>query len=213
MADHLQATLVERALQMALGRRSPHGDVLHHSDQGSQYTSTRVQSLRAKHHIQVSMKGGGTCSDHAPMASFIGTLTTAFADARFAPRADARQAIFEYIDVWDNRQRLHSSLGYLSPVAFEQRQADEMKTVRSNGARSLSLSTLRRTQLLEQIVAEITCANDDDDDDNDDSNDDDRCHTTGGAVVVAAAGNSGDSMPQYPAAEAVEGTVAVAAST
>ena len=74
---------------------------------------------------------------------------------------------------------------------------------------NLSLGTLRRTQLLEQIVAEVACANDDDDDDDDD----DRCHTTGGAVVVAAAGNSGDSMPQYPAAEAVEGTVAVAAST
>jgi len=76
---------------------------------------------------------------------------------------------------------------------------------------NLSLGTLRRTQLLEQIVAEAACVNDDDDDD--DNDDDDRCRTTGGAIVVAAAGNSGDSTPQYPAAEAVEGVVAVAAST
>lgn len=79
---------------------------------------------------------------------------------------------------------------------------------------NLSLGTLRRTQLLERIVAEVACINDDDDDNNDDDNgdDDDRCRVAGGAVVVAAAGNSGDSTPQYPAAEAVDGVVAVAAS-
>lgn len=79
---------------------------------------------------------------------------------------------------------------------------------------NLSLGTLRRTQLLERIVAEVACI-DDDDDNNDDDNgdDDDRCRVAGGAVVVAAAGNSGDSTPQYPAAESVDGVVAVAAST
>lgn len=76
---------------------------------------------------------------------------------------------------------------------------------------NLSLGTLRRTQLLERIVAEVACVNDDDDDDGDD--DDDRCRVAGGAVVVAAAGNGGDSTPQYPAAESVDGVVAVAAST
>ncbi len=83
------------------------------------------------------------------------------------------------------------------------------------GVINLSLGTLRRTQLLEQIVAEVACVNDDDngDDDDDGNDDDDRCRTTGGAVVVAAAGNGGDSTPQYPAAEVVDGVVAVAAST
>lgn len=74
---------------------------------------------------------------------------------------------------------------------------------------NLSLGTLRRTQLLERIVAEVACMNDDDDDDDDDN----RCRVAGGAVVVAAAGNGGDSTPQYPAAESIDGVVAVAAST
>lgn len=79
---------------------------------------------------------------------------------------------------------------------------------------NLSLGTLRRTQLLERIVAEVACVNDDDDDDDDDGDDDDnRCRVAGGAVVIAAAGNGGDSTPQYPAAETVDGVVAVAAST
>jgi len=130
MANHLQATLVEGALQMALGRRTPDGDLLHHSDQGSQYTSTLVQTLLAEHHIQVSMNGVGNCYDNAPMESFIGTLKTECADAPFATRAEARRAIFEYLAVWYNRHRLHSSLGYVSPAAFEQQYADEIKTVR-----------------------------------------------------------------------------------
>ncbi len=130
MADHMQATLVESAVQMALGRRTLDGDLLHHSDQGSQYTSTRVQTLLAAHHIQVSMNGVGNCYDNAPMESFIGTLKTECASAPFATRAEARQAIFEYLEVWYNRQRLHSSLGYVSPATFEQQYADEIKTVR-----------------------------------------------------------------------------------
>ncbi|MCZ7542260.1 MAG: IS3 family transposase [Anaerolineae bacterium] len=130
MADHLRATLVESALQMALGRRTPDGNLLHHSDQGSQYTSTWVQTLLAQHHIQVSMNGVGNCYDNAPMESFIGTLKTECADAPFATRAEARRVIFEYLEVWYNRQRLHSSLGYVSPAAFDQQYADEIKTVR-----------------------------------------------------------------------------------
>lgn len=130
LADHLRATLVEQALQMALGRRFPEGNLLHHSDQGSQYTSERVQTLLAAHHIQVSMSGVGNCYDNAPLESFIGTLKTECATEPFATRLVARQAIFEYIEVWYNRQRLHSSLGYLSPAAFERQYADEIKTVR-----------------------------------------------------------------------------------
>jgi putative transposase len=119
MADHLQATLVEQALLMAFGRRYPLGDLVHHSDRGSQYTSALIQALLADQHIQVSMSGVGNCYDNAPMESFFGRLKTECATAPFATRAAARLIIFEHIEVWYNRQRLHSSLGYLSPATFE----------------------------------------------------------------------------------------------
>jgi putative transposase len=132
MADHMQATLVELALLMALGRRLPDldGDLLHHSDQGSQYTSALVQALLAQHHIQVSMSGVGNCYDNAPMESFIGKLKTECASYQFATHREARQVIFEHIEVWYNRHRLHSSLGYTSPAAFEQQYFLDTNTVR-----------------------------------------------------------------------------------
>ena len=130
MADHMRALLVEDALKMALGRRLPGPGLLHHSDQGSQYTSNQIRALLAAHHIEVSMSDVGNCYDNSPMESFIGTLKTECADYRFATRAEARQAIFEYIEVWYNRQRLHSSLGYLSPAEFEQQYFYPLKTVR-----------------------------------------------------------------------------------
>jgi putative transposase len=129
MADHLHATLVEHALLMALGRRHPAADLLHHSDQGSQYTSALIQALLADQHIQVSMSGVGNCYDNAPMESFFGRLKAECATASFASRAEARVVIFEHIEVWYNRQRLHSSLGYLSPATFE-RHYYETKSVR-----------------------------------------------------------------------------------
>ena len=119
--EEMIATLVEQALLMALGRRYPTAGLLHHSDQGSQYTSALIQSLLADHHIQVSMSGVGNCYDNAPMESFFGRLKAECALSPFATRAETRLIIFEHIEVWYNRQRLHSSLGYLSPAAFEQR--------------------------------------------------------------------------------------------
>lgn len=129
MADHLQATLVEQALLMALGRRRPTEDLLHHSDQGSQYTSALILSLLDDHQIQVSMSGVGNCYDNAPMESFFGRLKSECATIPFTTRAEARLVIFEHIEVWYNRQRLHSSLGYLSPATFEQHYY-ETNTVR-----------------------------------------------------------------------------------
>jgi len=129
MADHLHATLVEQAVLMALGRRRPTADLLHHSDQGSQYTSTLIQTLLADHHIQVSMSGVGNCYDNAPMESFFGRLKAECPTAVCRTRAAARLIVFEHLEVWYNRRRLHSSLGYLSPAAFEQRYY-ENKTVR-----------------------------------------------------------------------------------
>jgi transposase InsO family protein len=121
MAAQLHATLVEQALRLALGRRHPTGDLMHHSDQGSQYTSDLIRDLLAEHHIQVSMSDVGNCYDNAPMESFFGRLKTECASTPFATHAHARLVIFEHLEVWYNRQRLHSSLGYLSPAAFEQR--------------------------------------------------------------------------------------------
>ena len=129
MAEHMEASLVEQALLMALGRRLPDPGLLYHSDQGSQFTSQLVQSLLTAHDIQVSMSGVGNCYDNAPMESFFGTLKTECVTAPFATRAEARRVIFEFIEVWYNRQRLHSSIDYMTPLEFE-RRFHPLKSVR-----------------------------------------------------------------------------------
>jgi putative transposase len=121
MADHMEASLVEDALKMALQQRQPEAGLLHHSDQGRQYTSAAYQSRLANAHCQVSMSRTGNCYDNAAMESFFGTLKTECASQPFATRAQARTAIFEFIEAWYNRQRLHSSLDYLSPMEFERK--------------------------------------------------------------------------------------------
>jgi len=121
MADHLEASLVEDALKMALQQRQPEAGLLHHSDQGRQYTSVVYQNRLANAHCQVSMSRTGNCYDNAAIESFFGTLKTECAIQPFATRAQARTAIFEFIEAWYNRQRLHSSLDYLSPMEFEQK--------------------------------------------------------------------------------------------
>jgi putative transposase len=121
MADHMEASLVEDALKMALQQRQPEAGLLHHSDQGRQYTSVAYQNRLANAHCQVSMSRTGNCYDNAAMESFFGTLKTECATQPFATRAQARTAIFEFIEAWYNRQRLHSSLDYLSPIEFEQK--------------------------------------------------------------------------------------------
>lgn len=125
MANHMKATLVEDALTMALSRRLPDDDLLHHSDRGGQYTSHLIKSLLTKHNIQVSMSGAGNPYDNSPVESFIGTLKTECVTYRFATHAEARRVIFEFIEVWYNRQRLHSSLGYVSPAEYEQQFLDK----------------------------------------------------------------------------------------
>ena len=121
MADHMETSLVENALRMALARRHPAAGFLHHSDQGSQYTSLSFQRQLLTLKCQVSMSRTGNCYDNAVMESFFSTLKTECVTGQFESRVHARRAIFEYIEVWYNRQRLHSSLGYLSPVQFEQK--------------------------------------------------------------------------------------------
>jgi transposase InsO family protein len=120
MAEHMRTELVHNALAMALARRGPSTDLLHHSDRGSQYASEDYQHLLQIHQIQVSMSGKGDCWDNACMESFWATLKGELVSQQhYATRQEARTSIFEYLEVFYNRQRLHSALGYQSPEAFE----------------------------------------------------------------------------------------------
>jgi transposase InsO family protein len=121
MAEHMQSRLVVDALEMAIQRRLPDEGLLAHSDRGSQYASEHYQRLLAKHGIVCSMSRRADCWDNAPMESFFASLKKELIhDADFATRAEARAAIFEYIEVFYNTKRRHSSLGYVSPAEYEQ---------------------------------------------------------------------------------------------
>lgn len=119
MADHMDTALVEKAWNMAVRHRRPPAQLLHHTDRGSQYTSESYLHLLEKAHCQISMSRTGNCYDNAVIESFHATLKGECAYQPFATKALARTAIFEFIEVWYNRHRLHSSLGYISPVDFE----------------------------------------------------------------------------------------------
>jgi len=121
MGSTMQGSLVKNALWMAIADRRPPAGLLHHSDRGSQYASFAYQSLLGDYQIVASMSRTGNCYDNAPMESFFGTLKCELVhDRQYHTRAEARQDIFEYIEVFYNRKRLHSSLGYLSPAQYEQ---------------------------------------------------------------------------------------------
>ena len=121
MADHMKVGLVGDALKMALEHRQPDGDkLLHHSDRGVQYASDDYQQILASEGITVSMSGRGDCYDNAMMESFWATLKAELIHQQQYPTHEAaRRSIFEYIEVFYNRKRLHSSLGYASPESFE----------------------------------------------------------------------------------------------
>ena len=120
MDSHRDELLVEQACMMALARRRPEPGLVHHSDRGSQYTCQTYQALLAQAGIVVSMSRKGDCYDNALMESFNGTLKTECVQREvYQTRSQARRSIFEYLEVFYNRQRLHSSLGYVSPVTYE----------------------------------------------------------------------------------------------
>jgi transposase InsO family protein len=122
MADHMETPLVADALAMAVMRRSPGEGLLHHSDRGSQYASEDYQHRLQQCGMVPSMSGTGDCWDNAAMESFWATLKTELVHhEHYATREQARRSIFEYIEVFYNRKRLHSALGYRSPEAFEAR--------------------------------------------------------------------------------------------
>ena len=122
MSIYRDEALVTAALRMALARRElPEAtDLIQHTDRGSQYTADDYLALLKDYGIQVSMSGKGDPYDNAMMESFFSTLRAELTDLeRFANRQAARTAVFEFMEVFYNRQRLHSSLGYRSPTAFE----------------------------------------------------------------------------------------------
>lgn len=120
MQTTLEQSLVIRALTAAVLARRPEPGLIHHSDRGCQYASRAYQQVLADHGLRPSMSRKGDCWDNAPMESFFRTLKTeGMGETIFRTREEARQAIFTFIEVWYNRQRLHSSLGYLTPEEYE----------------------------------------------------------------------------------------------
>ena len=125
-ATHMKTSLVLGALKMALGHRLPRPGMLHHSDRGSQYASHDYRDALEKHNIVCSMSRKGNCWDNAVAESFFGTLKQELLHRRPWPSPQrARAAIAEYIEIFYNRQRKHSTLGYVSPVEFEKRFEQE----------------------------------------------------------------------------------------
>lgn len=117
MARHMRTELVECALENALACRAPAAKLVHHSDRGSQYASHSYRLLLAKHDIECSMSRAGNCWDNAVIESFFGSFKQEWADHhRWSGLADSRAATHDYIEVFYNRQRLHSALGYKTPA-------------------------------------------------------------------------------------------------
>lgn len=120
MDESMESRLVVDALAMALARRRPGAGLVAHSDRGSQYASEHYQRVLSAEGITCSMSGVGQCWDNAPVESFFGRLKCELASSEmFATRDQARAEIFEYLEVFYNRVRLHSSLGFVSPAEFE----------------------------------------------------------------------------------------------
>ena len=122
LSERLERGLALDALAMALKQRQPSSGLLHHSDRGSQYASHEYQQLLARYGILSSMSRSGNCWDNAVAESFFATLKLELVyQTRWSSPAEARSAVFEYIELFYNRQRRHSALGYLCPSQFEQR--------------------------------------------------------------------------------------------
>jgi putative transposase len=125
MADHLRSELVVDALEMALYRRRPQPGLIHHSDQGCQYTAVLFTKRCAAAGIEISMGSAGDCYDNAVCETFHASIKKERIYRRSWPtRAEARASVFEYIEGWYNPRRRHSTLGYLSPAEFERHHVE-----------------------------------------------------------------------------------------
>ncbi len=121
MSASCDEELAARALQMALVRRRPQAGLLHHSDRGCQYTSHTYRQRLSQVGTVLSMSRKGNCWDNAAVESFFGSLKEECVGSTIYPSHEqARQALFEYLEVYYNRQRRHSTLGYVSPLVYEQ---------------------------------------------------------------------------------------------
>lgn len=124
MGPRLRGELAQHALMMALQHRTPTTGLLHHSDRGSQYAAIRYPQVLATYGIAVSLSRRGNCWDNACVERFLGTLKRELVYHRhYETRDDATRDIFEYIEVFYNRKRRHSTLGYHSPAEYEARTA------------------------------------------------------------------------------------------
>ena len=129
MSDRIDRALVLDALRAAVGRRAPGAGLMHHSDRGSQYASGDYQKALDEIGVVCSMSRKGNCWDNAVAESFFATLKTECVYLRrFATKTEARQAIFEFIEMFYNRRRRHSTLGYVSPIEFEMKFDQETDT-------------------------------------------------------------------------------------
>jgi transposase InsO family protein len=123
-AERLTESLAHAALQRALAERHVGTELVHHTDRGSQYTSASYQRLLRTHGLTVSMSRKGNCWDNAVVESFFATLKVELGE-RFPSRALAHDALFEYIEIFYNRARMHSSIGFISPAEAEARFENE----------------------------------------------------------------------------------------
>lgn len=131
MGDSLDTDLIIRALRQAICHRKFKGELIHHSDRGSQYTSKIFVDFAKKNHITLSMSAKGDCYDNAVAESFFHTLKSEHTNHKlFRTRAEGMLSVFEYIEAFYNRERSHSFLGYLSPVEYEERGWNGNKLVK-----------------------------------------------------------------------------------
>jgi putative transposase len=132
MADHMRTELVADALRMAIAARRPAPGLIFHSDRGTQYTSTEFTDLLAEHKMVQSLSRPRQCWDNAVAESFFSSLKEELIHRRsWATRAQARRATVDYIEVFFNRRRLHSSLGYLSPAEYEAQRIHHHKAAQA----------------------------------------------------------------------------------
>jgi transposase InsO family protein len=120
MSKRMTGTLIIAALEMAFSQRHPSAELIHHSDQGSQYADQEYQALLKGHDVRVSMNGVGSWYDNAPMESFFGTLKSEWVHHVYRSRDEAMTDVFFYIESFYNRRRRYSALDYLSSEAYEQ---------------------------------------------------------------------------------------------
>ena len=122
MGERLETSLIEKALHQALCHRAPSEGLIHHSDRGCQYTSEEFGEMAKRNGILLSMSGTGNCYDNAVAESFFHTLKTEHVyQHKFETKEEAKRSLFEYVEIFYNRQRAHSFLGYLSPEEFEKK--------------------------------------------------------------------------------------------